>query len=82
LRRLSRLEPEQSAFYFRALMTLAGLRGLGKVVEGEAKNMPITENILDHEVIGREYRRGEVSLLRRLIEKRFGALPAWVDERL
>jgi hypothetical protein len=33
-------------------------------------------------VIGREYRRGEVSLLRRLIEKRFGALPAWVDERL
>jgi len=56
--------------------------------------MPILNNILDHEVLGREYKRGlqqgrqegvqegELILLRSLIEKRFGPLPKWADEKL
>jgi hypothetical protein len=57
--------------------------------------MPITHDILDHEVIGPAIKQGialgreegmrqegEVFVLRRLIEKRFGALPNWADTRL
>jgi hypothetical protein len=37
-------------------------------------------------VLGREYKRGlqqgELTVLRRQIEKRFGAIPAWAEERL
>lgn len=48
--------------------------------------MPILNDILDHEVLGREYKRGvqtgELKLLRRQIEKRFGPLPKWAEERL
>jgi len=52
--------------------------------------MPITENILDHEVLGREYKKGmqqgmhegEAKLLRRQVSKRFGNVPQWLDELL
>ena len=64
------------------------------VVEEEARKVPILNSILDHEVLGREYKKGlregqlqgqlqgELKDLRRLIEKRFGALPGWAEERL
>jgi len=64
------------------LLILAGLRKLGLVVEEEARKVPILNSILDHEVLGREYKRGELTVLRRQIEKRFGALPGWAEERL
>jgi hypothetical protein len=65
------------------LLILAGLRRhLGKLVEEEVRNMPILDDIRDHEVLGREYKRGELTILRRLIEKRFGPIPAWAEERL
>ena len=48
--------------------------------------MPIHIDILENRVLGREYKRGlqegEVTVLRLQIEKRFGALPSWADERL
>ncbi len=48
--------------------------------------MPILNDIMDHKVLGREYKRGlqqgELTILRRLIEKRFGTIPAWAEERL
>lgn len=56
--------------------------------------MPLLNDILDHPVLGREYKRGlqegvqqgvqqgELTVLRRLMEKRFGVLPAWAEERL
>ncbi len=56
--------------------------------------MPITEDIRNHPLFSREYKRGreegmqegrqegELVLLRRLLEKRFGALPPWADARL
>ena len=41
--------------------------------------MPILNDILDHEVLGREYKKGkqegELALLRRQIEERFGPIP-------
>lgn len=77
-----------------ALMILAGLRGLEEVVEEEAKKVPIFIDILDNKVLGREYKKGlqegeqkgrqegELKVLRRLIEKRFGELPEWAEKRL
>jgi hypothetical protein len=80
------------------LMILAGLRHLAGTVEEEAQKMPIDLDIRDHEVLGpiiieaeqkarqkglQEGRQaGELTVLRRLIEKRFGALPGWARERL
>jgi len=63
-------------------MILAGLRRLATEVERDVKHMPILNYILDHEVLGREYKRGELSLLRRLLARRFGPIPAWAEERL
>ncbi len=51
-------DPEQRAFYFEALLVLAGLRDLEKQVEEEAKRMPVFYDILENKVLGREYRRG------------------------
>jgi hypothetical protein len=68
---------------FERLLILAGLRKmLGTVVEEEARKMPILNDILDHEVLGREYKKGELNVVRRLIEKRFGPLPKSAEERL
>jgi len=48
--------------------------------------MPILNDILDHEVLGREYKRGrqegELNLLHRILVKRFGPIPAWAEEWL
>jgi len=52
--------------------------------------MPVHVDILTNKVLGREFRRGlqkgrqegELRVLRRQIEKRFGAIPAWAVERL
>jgi hypothetical protein len=80
------------------LLILAGLRRLAKLVEQEARKMPIHINILENEVLGPVFlkglqegrdeglqtglRTGEIAVLRRLIEKRFGALPRWAAEKL
>ena len=56
--------------------------------------MPIHIDILENEVLGREYKRGlqegalrgeqrgELTILRRQVEKRFGVIPNWAEERL
>jgi hypothetical protein len=52
--------------------------------------MPIDLDIRDHEVIGpmiiaaekKGLQAGELTVLRRQIEKRFGALPNWAREKL
>ena len=80
------------------LMILAGLRRLSKTVAQEVRNMPIDLDIRDHEVLGPMFieaeqkgrqeglreglQAGELTVLRRLIEKRFGALPGWAREKL
>ena len=80
------------------LLILAGLRRLAKTVEREARKMPIHIDILENEVLGPVFLKGlqegrqegrqeglqtgELTVLRRLIEKRFGALPSWAGEKL
>jgi hypothetical protein len=65
------------------LVILSGLRkNLGNLVEEEAKKVPILNDILQHEVLGREYKSGELTILRRQIEKRFGSVPKWAEQRL
>ena len=52
--------------------------------------MPILDDILDHDLLGPEFRKGELkgrvegeeSLLRLQIAKRFGTIPAWAEDRL
>lgn len=98
LRRVAEREPAKRAKALAQLMIIAGLRKLGTDIEREVKLMPILDDILDHEVLGREYKRGrqegklegrqegrqegELILLRRMAAKRFGQLPAWAEERL
>jgi hypothetical protein len=64
------------------LLILSGLRHFEETVEREARKMPILNDILDNKVLGREFKRGELTVLRRQIEKRFGAIPTWAEERL
>ena len=48
--------------------------------------MPIDLDIRDHEVLGPIFReaerKGELTILRRQVVKRFGALPNWAAETL
>ena len=52
--------------------------------------MPIDADIREHEVLGpiiieaerKGRQEGELTVLRRLIEKRFGVLPGWAAEKL
>jgi hypothetical protein len=80
--RLAGLKPAKRATALEQLLILAGLRRLEETVEREARKMPIHIDILENKVLGREFKRGEVTVLRRQIEKRFGTLPDWVEERL
>jgi predicted transposase YdaD len=80
------------------LFILAGLRQLETIVEQEARKMPILIDIMENKVLGREFKKGlekgrqeglqegleegELKALRRLIEKRFGGVPGWAEERL
>ena len=58
LGRIAVLPDDQRGRALTTLLVLAGLRKVASRVEREAKQMPILENILDHEVLGREYKRG------------------------
>jgi len=72
------------------LTILAGLRHLAGTVEQETRKMPIDLDIRDHETLGPMFieaeqkgrQEGELAVLRRQIEKRFGALPRWAGEKL
>jgi hypothetical protein len=94
LDRIASGDPAERGKALAAFVILAGLRRLGEVIEQEAKQMPILDDIMDHAVLGREFKRGlaqgreqgrhdgELAVLIPLIEKRFGAVPSEVRERL
>jgi hypothetical protein len=48
--------------------------------------MPILDDIMDHDLLGPIFRRGQQeegkTIVVRQIEKRFGTVPAWVRQRL
>jgi hypothetical protein len=86
LARIAKLEAGARDAAFSKLIILAGLRKLGDSIRTEVKHMPILDDIMDHDVIGpaiRQGRREEVlNVLGGLVAKRFGPLPASLDERL
>jgi len=94
LERISAARRPESEFYYRALLILAGLRGLEDTVQGEAQHMSLEIDISENKVLGPAYRRavkegqekgwqeGQIGLLRRLIERKFGALPSWAEKKL
>jgi predicted transposase YdaD len=58
LRRISQLSGEARGVAFQQLSILAGLRRLGQDVREEAKQMPILNDIMDHDIIGPAIRQG------------------------
>jgi hypothetical protein len=92
--RIARMETDQRIFYLRSLFAVAGLRGWEEDLEREAKSAPVIIDIMANKVLGRERRkgierglerghlRGELTLLRRVLEKKFGPIPTWANERL
>lgn len=76
------------------LLILAGLRRWEETVEGEIQKMPVYIDILENKVLGPTFKKGleegelkgklegELKILRRQIEKRFGPIPKWAAERL
>ena len=98
IQRIVKLESPEREQALSQLLILAGLRQMEETIEEEASKMPILNDILDHKVLGREYKRGwqggrqegqqegrqegELALLRQMMEKRFGPLPAWVEQKL
>ncbi len=99
-----KLENRSSAV--STFLILAGLRKLEALIEQEASQMPLLDDIMDHAVLGHEFKRGlaqgreqgvqqgreqgveqgrhdgELFLLLRLAEKRFGKIPAPLKDRL
>ena len=53
LQRISESEPGQRELALRELIILAGLRELREIIEQEKKAMPIVEDIMDHNILGR-----------------------------
>ena len=84
--RIAILPVEEREAPLRQLLILAGLRHLGNLVAQEVEKMPITEDIRNHDYFSRKYgegvHEGELTVLRRLIAKRFGPIPAWAADRL
>ena len=87
-------DPAQRAAAIAELMILAGLRKLGTVIEQEIEQMPILNDIMDHEVIGRERKigmalgreegreEGERLVVLRMIARRFGPVSEWAREQV
>jgi predicted transposase YdaD len=92
--RIAGLEAAERETALAQLVVLAGLRHLSQAVKRETRNMPIDLDIRDHEVLGPMFieaeqkgrqegrQEGDLTILRRLIEERFGALPSWASEKL
>jgi hypothetical protein len=90
LEKISKCEEGERETALQQFLVIAGLRHLEEMIEQEVKKVPVLNDILENRVLGREYRRGveegrqqgELTLVRRQIEKRFGTLPDWADVRL
>ena len=86
LGRIAGMEVDQRIFYLQTLFAVAGLRGWEEVLEREAKTVPVFIDIMENKVLGRERRKGlldgEMTILRIQLEKKFGPIPDWAEERL
>ncbi len=86
LRRIARCGSGRRAAEFDELTLLVGLRRLEPVFNQEAKQMPILNDIMDHQIIGPAIRQGrlegERTIVLRLITRRFGPVPASARKRI
>ncbi len=95
LDRIATLEGKERELAIEQLIILAGLRGLAVEVVNEArKYMPFVVDLMENEVFRARYERGlaegeakgeakgELKVLRAMLNKRFGDLPAWAQERM
>jgi hypothetical protein len=90
LARIADLDGPERRDAFERFLIISGLRRLVLTVEEEAQKMPILNDIMDHEVIGPAIRKGlaqgmqqgRLEIVRRLLEKRFGSIPAWAEMHL
>jgi hypothetical protein len=86
LERIEAGSPEERDQALSELLILARLRRLSGEVIQEAEKMPITEDIMDHDVIGPLLRKGrvegQVEILLSQIRKRFGRVPPAVSQRI
>ena len=94
LARLARLDENTRQDLFSKLSILAKLRKLDRTLKEEAEIMPIVFNLRENAVFApyfdeaenkgmqRGLRQGLRQGLRRQLEKRFGLMPAWAQERL
>jgi hypothetical protein len=95
---IAELDPRAREEALGQMMVICGLRGIETEVEEEIRKMPVLNSLLDHKVLGREFKKGleqgrqegeargeakgEAKLLRRQLEHRFKRLPTWVADRL
>jgi predicted transposase YdaD len=98
LARIAASKTAERATALAELMILAGLRKLGTTIKREMEQMPILDDIMDHDVLGPERRRGialgraeglaeglakgERRVVLRQIGKRFGPVPEWAKQRV
>ena len=94
IQRIATLETDRRGDASQKLTILAELRKLGDTIKAEVKHMPILDDIMDHDLLGPAIRqgmqkgleqgvqRGELTILRNVLSKRFGALPTAIDQRL
>lgn len=86
LKRIARGDGEERDQALAEFFILAALRKLTGEVKREAGRMPIQEDIMDDEVLGPIFRqshtRGQIEVLARQIEKRFGGMLPQIRERL
>lgn len=69
LARIAKCSARRREEAFQELTVLSGLRNLEAVVKGEAKQMPILNDIIDHGIIGRERKRGIAIGMEKGLEK-------------
>jgi hypothetical protein len=92
--KIAESEPAARSTALAELTILARLRDLVPLLEKETKRMPILEDIMEHEIIGRERRRGmeigreegreegQRTLVLGMIEERFGPVSAPARARI
>jgi len=94
LARVSRLPKPQRANAMSQLLVLSGLRRLEAVIKEETARMPVIIDLMENTVIRGYYLQGKeegkqegardeaMTMLTRLLERRFGPLPETVIARL
>ena len=82
IRRTGQLREPGRQRVLAQLVLLCGLRQLTGRLTMELKTMGATINIAKNEILHDLIRDGQASVIRIMLETKFGKLPKWVDERL